>query len=126
MARILIYFLVSLPFFQSKETKYMIVAGDITCKSCVIELHAYLNKKTKKENLSIALRDKGYLILNESSLNYYQREIPRAQFQFLTSERFFKGKEKYPYLFIITGKDSLKLPYDSLYAGDQLRIKHLK
>lgn len=110
---------------SNPEKRYLIVAGDISCKACVIELHTYLSKKTKKENLSIGLRDKGQLILNESALNYYQREIPSAQFQFLTTRPYFIGKEKYPYLLIITGKDTLKLPYDSLFVGEELNTKQL-
>jgi hypothetical protein len=119
----------SLIFLISKtEKKYVIVAGDITCKACVIQLHAYLYKTTKKHNLLLALRNKGNIILNESGVNYFQKEIPNAEFIFLDKESFFPKKEKYPYLLIVLKKDTVKMPYDSLFYGEagHLNIKHLK
>jgi hypothetical protein len=109
-----------------KEKKYFILAGDITCKSCVVQLHDYLKKKTKKGNLLIAFRDKGNIILNESGLNYFQQALPKAKFIFLTDASLFPLKEKYPYLLTVTKQDTLKIPYDSLFYGNDLNTKYLK
>jgi hypothetical protein len=110
----------------AKEKKYLIVAGDITCKACVIELHGYLEKRTKKNNLSIAFRNKGNIILNESGLNYFRKELPKANFIFLDNMSFFPDKERYPYLLSISKNDTLKIPYDSLFFENGLNTKHLR
>ena len=124
--RSFIFFLCAL-FFLSKESKrYVIVAGDITCKACVIQLHDYLSKKVKKDRLTIGLRDKGNIIMNESGPDYYKKELPKASYIFLTQQSFFPPKERYPYLFIITKNDTLKIPYDSLFIAEGLNTSHLR
>lgn len=107
------------------QKKYLLVAGDITCKACVIELHTYLEKKTKKAGLEIALQDKGHFILNESSLSYFQKELPSSKIVFLSNALLFPKKEKYPYLLKINKGDTIKVSYDSLFVDDVLNVRHL-
>jgi hypothetical protein len=102
------------------------VAGDITCKACVIQLYTYLESKGTKDEVWIALRDKGNIILNESSLNYLKSQLPQAQFTFLSAESFFPRQEKYPYLLIVNKSDSVKIGYDSLFIGEHLNLRYLK
>jgi hypothetical protein len=109
-----------------KERKYFIVVGDITCKACVIQLHHYLDKRVGKKELLIALRNKGHFILNESSTSYYKAELPKAVFTFFDKEYYFPAKERYPYLIRVCRRDSVKTPYDSLFTGENLNLRHLE
>ena len=122
----IIVIVLSLLFASSpKEKRYIIVVGDISCKACVIQLHNYLHKRVKKENLSVAFRDKGYFVLNESSINYYKSELQKARFVFLKQLSFFPAKEKFPYLLRVLNNDTVKIPYDSLFIGESLNLKYL-
>lgn len=120
--------LLSSVFFLVAPTKkkYILVTGDITCKACVIEIHSHLSKRNKKKNICIALKDKGHLISNETGLSYYRSELPKANFIFLQQESFFPKKEKFPYVLTIVNADTVKIPYDSLYARDILNTALLK
>lgn len=126
MLKLVIIFLILILSGPSREKKYIIVAGEITCKACVIQLHNYLQKKIRKQNLTISLRDKGNIILNEMSLSYFRQELPKAQFVFLNKASLFPNKEKYPYLLSIVKQDTLKLPYDSLFYDEDLNTRHLR
>lgn len=110
---------------SSIQKKYVVVAGDITCKACVIELHNYLEKRTKKGTLEIALQDKGHFIPNESSRQYFQKELPSSKIVFSSNRLLFPKKERYPYLLKINQGDTTKVPYDSLFINDVLNIRHL-
>jgi hypothetical protein len=109
-----------------KHKTYIIVAGDISCKACVIELHHYLYKNVKKEKLSVAFRDKGSVILNAAGPAYFKEELPKAHYIFLDNALLFPAREKYPYLLKIVGSDTLKMPYDSLFLADGLNTKYLR
>ena len=126
MSKFILIFFIAFFFNADKEKSYVIVAGDITCKACVIQLHNYLSKKIKKENLAVGLKNKGNIILNESGPNYYKKDLPKARFIFLDKESLFPKKEKYPYLLIVLKNDTLKIPYDSLFIGDDLNTRFLK
>lgn len=110
---------------SSPQKKYVLIAGDITCKACVIELHNYLEKRTKKGTLEIALQDKGHFILNESSQQYFQKELPHSKIVLLKNVLLFPKKEKYPYLLKINKRDTVKVSYDSLFINDVLNFRHL-
>lgn len=125
MHKLILLFLLCFLSQSSIQKKYILIAGDITCKSCVIELHSYLEKKTKKGGLEIALQDKGHFIVNESSKQYFQKELPSSKIVFSSNRLLFPKKEKYPYLLKINQGDTAKVPYDSLFINEVLNIRHL-
>lgn len=109
----------------TQQKKYILVAGDVTCKACVIELHNHFEKRTKKGTLEIALQDKGYFVLNESYQQYFQKELPRSKIVFLNNVLLFPKKERYPYLLKINKGDTVKVSYDSLFINDILNVRSL-
>lgn len=125
MHQLSILFLFFILSQSTMQKKYVLVAGDITCKACVIELHNYLAKKNKKAGLEIALQDKGHVILNESSLRYFQKELPSSKIVFVSNVLLFPKKERYPYLLKINKRDTLKISYDSLFINEVLNVRHL-
>lgn len=129
MVKLIITSIMLLFAISPKEKKYIIMAGDITCKACVIQIHQYLSGRTKTGKLLIGLRNKGNLILNESSVNYYRNELPKSSFIFFDGEVLFPRKERYPYVLRIDNSDTLKIPYDSLFSGknsQDLQLRHLR
>lgn len=119
---ILIVFLI----FIKPKPRYVIVVGDITCKSCVIDLHKYLRSKTKNSYINIVTSDKGSIVANDLTINYLKNEIPSANFKIIDLPQMFAERQHYPYLIRIVNNDSLKFPYDSLFMGEDLNKKYLR
>jgi hypothetical protein len=118
--------LLSLLLFNKPKPVYYIIVGDITCKACVIQLHMYYSKKVKSLALLIGIEDKNNLLLNGMKENYFRQELPKANFVFLNNTAIFNKTEKYPFILKIAGKDTLKLPYDSVFIGEYLNARNLK
>jgi len=122
MFRLIIF---SFLILNNPKPIYVILVGDISCKSCVLELYAYLIKKTKNDKITIATRDKKNIFLNDNKIAYFKKELTKANFLILDAPRLFPEHEKYPYLLKITGRDTLKFLYDSLFVGENLNVRHL-
>lgn len=120
------FLIIFLSFQTSPKPQYLIVTGDITCKSCVIDLHKYLRSKTKNSNITIVTRDKGSIVANDLTVNYLKNELPTANFNVVNTPELFAERQRYPYLLRIVENDSLKFPYDSLFKGEDLNKKYLR
>ena len=118
-------FIFALSTFIKPIPNYLIVTGDITCKSCVIQLYEHLVTMSKNDKITIGVRDKESIILNDNTINYFQKELPTARFVIIRAKSLFREREKYPYLLKVLAIDTLKIPYDSLFVGDYLRINSL-
>jgi hypothetical protein len=127
MAALKISFFILVFFIQSpKHPKYLIVIGDLTCKSCVVQLHNFLSSKVKKSHLSIGFKNRNNFFSSESTMGYYHKELPKAKYLMLNNDSYFPAKERYPYVLKITGKDTIKTGYDSLFFGEYLNVKFFR
>lgn len=123
MKLIIILLLLLLPY--KPKPQYLVIIGDITCKACVLDAENYLKTRIKKDKLVLCFRDRKNIISNQLVLGYYKNELPKANFLFLKDSTLFLVKERYPYLLKIDGKDTLKMPYDSLFIGEYLNTSYL-
>lgn len=115
----LILFSLLLLNFRSKP-KYVIVVGDICCKSCVVQLYKHLNSRLhSSSSITIGVKNHNNIIVNEMATSYYKTELPDANFALLSNATLFTVK-KYPYLVKIQKNDTVVTHYDQLFIGDNV------
>lgn len=115
---ILILLIIFDSLFLDKKSKIIIVTGDITCKSCVLEIYEYFKSKKSKKNIYIGIKDKN-LYSNLNTEKYYKTSIRNAQIVFLPIN--YQSKiTKFPFLIKINNTDTTIFEYDQLYKNENL------
>lgn len=103
------------------KPRYLILVGDISCKSCVIQLHTHFITNLRSRSTVIGLKDRQSVILNEMAMDYYKTELPDANFVLINDTTLFK-LDKYPCVLKIQKHDTLLLTYAQLFFGDALNV----
>lgn len=105
-----------------EDCEYIIVTGEFTCKSCVLDLFEYLYKK-QRDKVSIGTAYKN-VIVGGLSLAYYQKSLPNASFQ-ARPINLSTMYRKYPTLIRCCSQDSSIYPFDSLFIGNSLNVNFI-